>query len=508
MSLNSALAIAGGGLANINAQFALISQNVANAATPGYAVEVGSQTAMTADGVGIGVHTGPATLQIDLALQSSLTQQNAVVSGAQTTQTALQAIDGVLGTPGSGNDLGSLLGNLQDGFSKLLTDPSNQTQQTASVSAATSLARSINDLSSTYSAQRQASQANIQSDLTTLNSTLALIGQLNDKIIAFRPTTQGTADLENQRNAAVQTLSSLLDVKTVTQSNGDMSLFTASGLTLPTRAGLDPFTTTNTATSTGSYYPSGGIPGIMLAGADVTSQMVGGRIGANITLRDTTLPTNQAALDEFAYGLSNRFAAQGLTLFTDSNSALPAGGGTPTQTGYVGFAAAIQVNPAVTANPSLMRDGTNVIAGSPTGASAFTPNPSGLAGFTALISRVINYTFGSTQQQNGARQVALKTSGLGPSGALATRFSPGAALKDFATGLVSSQAGQSAATTDGLAAEQAMQTSLRAKVSTVSGVNMDTEMSLMLSLQNAYSANAKVISAVQGMFNQLLQVVQ
>ena len=54
MSLNSALSIASGGLANINAQFALISQNVANAATPGYAVEVGNQQDVTADGVRAG----------------------------------------------------------------------------------------------------------------------------------------------------------------------------------------------------------------------------------------------------------------------------------------------------------------------------------------------------------------------------------------------------------------------------------------------------------------------
>src|ERR1700731_3473299 len=109
MSLNSALSIAAGGLANINAQFALISQNVANAATPGYAVEVGNQQAVVADGVGLGVHTGPATRQIAQALQISVTQQNAVVSNAQTTQTALQAIDSVFGAPGSGSDIGSLL---------------------------------------------------------------------------------------------------------------------------------------------------------------------------------------------------------------------------------------------------------------------------------------------------------------------------------------------------------------------------------------------------------------
>ena len=54
-------------------------------------------------------------------------QQNAVVSNGQTTQTALQAIDSVLGTPGAGTDLGSLLGNLQNSFSTLLTDPGSQT---------------------------------------------------------------------------------------------------------------------------------------------------------------------------------------------------------------------------------------------------------------------------------------------------------------------------------------------------------------------------------------------
>ena len=103
--------------------------------------------------------------------------------------------------------------------------------------------------------------------------------------------------------------------------------------------------------------------------------MVGGRIGADITLRDTTLPTDQAELDEFAYGVSSRFAGQGLNLFTDPAGQRAVGGGTPAQAGYVGFAATIQVNPAVTADPSLVRDGTNAIANSPTGAAAFTPNP-------------------------------------------------------------------------------------------------------------------------------------
>ncbi len=504
MSLDSALSIASGGLANINAQFALISQNVANAATPGYALEVSSQQSLTADGVGLGVHTGPATLQVDQALQTSVVQQNATVAGLQTTQTALQAIDSVLGTPGSGTDLGSLLGNLQNSFSTLQTDPGNQTQQSAVVSSAATLANGINTLSAAYSTQRQAAQNGLGSAVNSLNASLATIGELSNQIIALKPTDLGTADLENQRNAAVQTLSQLLDVKTVEQPNGDLSIFTAGGLTLPTRGGASPFTMANASTPAGSFYPGGGIPAITLGGTDVTRQMIGGQIGADVTLRDTTLPTGQAALDEFSQGLSSRFAGQGLTLFTDPAGNVPAAGGTPAQAGYVGYAGTIQVNAAVVADPSLVRDGTNAVAG-----TGFTPNPSGgPAGFTALITNIGKYTFG-TQAQAGVSQPTLNTNGLGASGNLTVSFNAGgAALSDFATGLIASQAQQSANTTSKLTTEQALQTSLSAKVSAVSGVNMDTEVSQMLALQNAYGANARVISAAQSMFTQLLQAVQ
>jgi flagellar hook-associated protein 1 FlgK len=476
MSLDSSLSIATGGLANINAQFALISQNVANAATPGYAAEVGSQQSLTADGVGLGVQTGPATLQINQALQASVNQQNAVVSNAQTTQTALQAIDSVLGTPGAGSDLGSLLGNLQDSFSTLLTEPSTQTQQSAVVSAATTLTQGINALSNAYTAQRQAAQNDIGSSLITLNSTLATIGQLSNQIIALKPTNQGVADLENQRNEAVNTLSSLIDIKTIEQPNGDLSIFTGSGLTLPIRgAGSSPFSIATASAPPGSSYPAGGIPGVMLGGVDVTSQMVGGQIGADITLRDSTLPTAQTALDQFSSTLTSRFAAQGLDMFTDAAGNAPPNVAAQDPSGYIGYAATIQVSSAITADPSLVRDGT-----SPT--ATFTPNPAnGPAGFNTLIQNVISNTFGTQT---------------------------GGSLSDIATGLVTTQAQQSANTTSNLTTEQALQTSLQTRASAASSVNMDTEMSLMLSLQNAYAANARVINVAQAMFTSLAQAVQ
>ena len=73
----------------------------------------------------------------------------------------------------------------------------------------------------------------------------------------------------------------------------------------------------------------------------MTSQLRGGRIGANIALRDTTLPTDQAELDEFAQNLASRFDGAGPDAVHRSGGqrAGPRHAPPPVQSDYVGFAA-------------------------------------------------------------------------------------------------------------------------------------------------------------------------
>ena len=52
-----------------------------------------------------------------------------------------------------------------------------------------------------------------------------------------------------------------------------------------------------------------------------------------------------------------------------------------------------------------------------------------------------------------------------------------------------------------------MQTTINTKVTNVSGVNVNNEMSKIVALQNAYTANAKIISSVQTMFSALLNAI-
>ncbi|HTZ71110.1 MAG TPA: flagellar basal body rod C-terminal domain-containing protein [Acetobacteraceae bacterium] len=506
MSLDSSLSVATTSLANINFGFSVISQNIANANNAGYATENTTAESLDAGGIGFGVRNGPTQLASNAALAAVLYGQNAESGGTAVTNAALTQLQPMLGTVGQGNDLGSLLGNVQTAFSALLNDPSDQTQQAAVVSAAQSLTQGINAVSGAYAQTRQEAQDNLVSSVSQLNSLLGQVGSISSQIVSLKASGGDTADLENQRNGLLTSISGLADTRFAEQPNGDMLVFTAGGAQLPTHT-PDPLSIAAATTGPTTFYPGGGLPGIMLGATDITSQITGGSIGANLTLRDSTIPTYQGELDEFSQNLAGRFDAQGLTLFSDGQGNVPASGGTPAQANYIGFASAITVNPAVVANPALVRDGTHAVAGSATGASAFTPNPNNLAGFTDMINRVLNFSLGS-QVQAGVTQPASTTTGLGPAGNLAAPFSAPATLGDFATDITGSQSADAGDAASAASETAATQSAFSNQLTSSVGVDMDTQMSMMVQLQNAYGANAKIISAVQSMYSTLLQAIQ
>jgi flagellar hook-associated protein 1 FlgK len=400
---------------------------------------------------------------------------------------------------GGGNDLASLLGQVQSAFTTLLQDPSNGTQQQAVIGAAQRLASGLNQQSTAVQAARQTAQDSIVSGVASLNADLARIGTLNLQIIGLRASGQSTADLEAQRDAALQDAGSLVSLRRLDQPDGSVLVTTATGTVLPTdpRMGLS---TANATMGPANATP----PAITLGGTDITAQLTGGTLGANIALRDTVLPSMQAGLDELAHTLATRFDDQGLRLFTDPAGNVPVSG-TPTQTNYLGFAGTIQVNPAVLANPASVRDGTQAVAGSATGASAFTPNPTGgPAGFTTLIQRVLSYALGS-EAQAGVPQAMPAATGLGAAGTLSADLGTDPGLPAITAALAADHASQTGSASDQATAAATVQATITNALTAKTGVSIDTEMSSMIALQNAYGANARLISAVQAMFSAILQ---
>jgi flagellar hook-associated protein 1 FlgK len=99
------------------------------------------------------------------------------------------------------------------------------------------------------------------------------------------------------------------------------------------------------------------------------------------------------------------------------------------------------------------------------------------------------------------------TNGLGASGTLNAGFGASATLGDYAVALSASQAADSAAATSASSDAKDTQSALSSTLQTETGVDMDSQLSLMIELQNAYGANAKIISTIQNMFTSLLQAV-
>ncbi len=486
MSLDASLSIATGGLANITSQLAVVSQNVSNANTAGYTLEIGQQTALSAGGMELGVRTGTTVRSVNAMLQAEAWQQNATVAALTVRSNALAAIDAANGTPGQGDDLASLTGSLNDAFTTLSADPSSTAAQSSVVSAAASLASGINGVAQAVGTQRQAAQDSISQELPQLNTALASIGTLSEQISTMTNEGTSTAALEDQRDAAMSTVSQLTGASFVTQANGGVQVILPSGMTLPT----DGSATLQIDDS--QLNPQSAAPGVMLNGQDITAKLTGGQIGANLALRDTELPTFQAELDEFSNNLTQRFSAAGLQLFTDPNP--PTAVAPPVQAAYLGLANRIEVNPAVTKNPALVQQGTG---GTAIGASD-----------QSVINNVLSETFGPTSAFSAAAQtqVQVQTQGLGLSGTLSVPFAAPQTLAGFAADVVSAQTSPSTEASASLSSAQAAQTTLNKSVAAVSGVSVDTEMSNMIGLQNAYAANARVITAIQSMWTALLNI--
>ena len=255
------------------------------------------------------------------------------------------------------------------------------------VSAAQSAASGFNSLANTLTSTRQTAENSIGSEVDAANAALAAIGSVSKQIVQLQAQGQSTASLADQRDAAMTTLSNLMNVKYTETSNGNMLVSTPNGIILPTDPSKGTLSTTTQNLSATESYPST-IPGIMINGVDVTSSITGGTMGANIKLRDTDIPTAQAELDSLSSTVAQRFSAQGLDLFADVNGAVV--GTSTTQAapnGIVGYAASMQVNPSVLSNPSLVSSGTG------------TPSVGG----TYSVGNIVTYAFGQNASSSATQ---------------------------------------------------------------------------------------------------------
>ncbi|WP_135468368.1 flagellar hook-associated protein FlgK [Crenalkalicoccus roseus] len=499
MSLDLALGIARSGLAAVQRGLAQSSQNIGNAETPGYTRKTVPQHAASGAGLPAGVRTGEAQRAVDSALLARLEESRAGEAAAALRERLLSGVERAQGAPGDGTALTDALGALRGGLIGLRASPADAGLQRGALEAAETLARRLNETSDAIQRARQEAQDTIEGEVAAINATLREIAALTNRL---KSGLEGDpAAIEDRRDAAVARLAESLEVRAVRQGSGDIVLIARGGMVLPLDPDSDVFSVAPATLSPQAFHgPGGTLPGVMLNGLDVTASLLGGRLGEAVALRDRTLPRLQAEADLAAAHIAARFEAQGLRLFTDTGGGVPATGAYA-GSAQIGFAGRIAVNPAVAANPALLRDGTHAVPG-------FAPNPpGGPAGFATLLDRVLDFTFGADAAP-GTPWPAVPVTGLGPDGSLASPFAAPPTIEGYVARLVSAQAADRAAATAARSEAGSLRTSLEARLRRESGVDVDAEMAGLVALQNAYAANARVVGTVQAMWDSLLAAMR
>lgn len=302
MSFSAIRSIAYSSLATTQLQMALTSANVANADTEGYTRKVATQNSVYTGTVGSGVTVTAITSTVDKYLLQDLVEATSTLGAATTTDSYADKLQNLLGsTTGSdsgGTSIANSIADLETALSELSGTPESETLQATSLDALDTLASQLRETSDGIQGLRADADGAIEDAVSTINTALKAIDALNGQIATAQARGDPTADLEDQRNTALQTLSGQMDVKYYVTSDNQMRISTASGTTL-LDSGVHELAYSSAATVTSATVFSD----IMVDGKDITAQIGSGSVGALIAQRDTVLPAAQAELDELAAAL-------------------------------------------------------------------------------------------------------------------------------------------------------------------------------------------------------------
>lgn len=303
MSIN-ALNTATAGLRLTQAQIGIVSQNVANAGTVGY-IKRTLDSVTTGPG-NSGVATGTVGRTLDAAALKQLRLETSGAAYTALNAAVLTQVDKLYGTPGSSNALDGLVNGFASSLQTLAANPSASAARSGAVTAASSLAAKIGSIANSVQDLRTAMESQLSQDTAQAGKLLTSIADLNTRVQSAGDGAS-KADLLDRRDQAINALSALMDVQTVGQSDGSVSVFTTTGVTLVDRSNATKlsFDSRGTLSPNATYSTDsskrgvGTITAVIPGGASIDLVASGairsGSIAAALEQRDVVLPRLSAS---------------------------------------------------------------------------------------------------------------------------------------------------------------------------------------------------------------------
>jgi flagellar hook-associated protein 1 FlgK len=490
MSIQGALNTALMSLNVLQQQTNLISNNIANATTPGYAQETLSQSAVLYSGSGAGVMAGTAQRLSDAAAAATANQAAGAQAYSQQMVAVLTNYTSALGQASDPSSLPGVMSAFNTALTTLSTTPGDGTAQSQAVTAAGTLTNTFQNLSNAVATGREQADQGIAAGVADVNSILDKLAQNETSRSAASSQGVTTAPFDDTRGQLLAQLSNDLPIKVFDNGPNGLTVTTDQGTTLwdGTEHKLSFTATPNIPTAMRvTADPANGLTG-GLSAVTVNGQPIqisdNGSIAANLHLRDVTLPQFADQLDQTAGNLILAFqqadpsVGAGQTgLFTAGGSALTAGNAAS----LVGVAGTIAVNAA--ADPTQGGAAWRIQSGVQAATQGAASDNATVLDFVQALSAAQPFAAGSglpasMSVTNAASQVA----GLQQS-----------TLSTW-TDLNTSRTSQAHAA--------------QAALTSATGVSVDEQMQRLLIVQQTYAASAQVMQTAASMLNNFIQTVQ
>jgi flagellar hook-associated protein 1 FlgK len=486
MSLTLSTDTARSSLQATSEQISVVSRNIARVHDP----DATRKTATIVTGPGVGV----SIPQIDrtsnqLLFNAYLTANSANQAQASITS-ALDQIQSTVDDTDQERSPAALMAKLSAALQTYSGDPQNPAVAASVVSAAKDVSNALNSASNTVTQVRQQADTDIATSVANINDLLSQFQNLNNQVVRGTSNGSDITDVLDARDAVLKQLSTEVGIRTVTRDNGDVAIYTDSGVTLfdkVPRSVTFQQTPNLAAGAPGAAVYADGVP---IAGTSHIMEIQSGKLAGLVSVRDDVAVTYQSQLDEMARGLINAFAE------TDQSATptLPAAAGLftysggptlpPSGTAVAGLASSIKINPNVDpgqgGNAELIRDGG--ING-----ASYKYNTANAPAYTERLQALIA-NLGSGQTFDPSTQLPSSSSVI-----------------DYAKNSVSwlealRQSASAEADYRSTVAQRAT-----SSLSQATGVNLDEEMTNLLDLERTFQASSRLINTVNEMLSTLIQ---
>ena len=413
-----------------------ISNNVANSDTDGYSRQTVTLSSLVSGGVSVS--------SVDRQTSFYLSQQTWTTTSDVGYYTSYSEYATYLEELMSSDslDVTTSLTTFYSALEAASSSPDDDSLRTAVLTDAEAVCDAVNSLAGYMDELQGQIDSQIGSTLSTVNDLASQVAALNDKIVALQSSGGDTSSLEDSRDAAITSLSELVDISTVAQDDGSYTISLPQGQTLVS------------GNKSGSLdYASD--TGLTLTYGKQTSRVneeMSGSLGGLLAFSSEVLEPTQESLNELAATIADEFNALQTTGY-DLNSS---------------------------AGTELFSYDSADAASTLAIADDFSGDDLAFAGSASA---------GTGDNTNLLSMLDLQGDQEDTYTALVTKL-----------GLVSSQASSALTTSSSL------QSSLQDSLSSISGVNLDEEAANLVSYQNIYSANSKVLTVADELFDTVLNM--